>query len=234
MDNQIKQLIDTFIEYRNLLTPIQKNLSDFLSSYEEVKTTIEQLSLSFEGDLQKQLLTMFDRMEKEAKKATELAAQIDRLSSSTDKYSNAINQVISQFNKIETRLIALLEIDKRAVEQISKIEEITQEKSKTYNLKELQTTLDVYNRDIKKVSEFLNKDIGDVLIENSRQLSEIRKGMDGIVKEQGGEGLKELLLAQRESAVFLKKIAEDKDVNEAYLFDVLDRWAEDRKVKTKK
>ena len=234
MDNQIKQLIDTFIEYRNLLTPIQKNLSHFLSSYEEVKTTIEQLSLSFEGDLQKQLLTMFDRMEKEAKKATELAAQIDRLSSSTDKYSNAINQVISQFNKIETRLIALLEIDKRAVEQISKIEEITQEKSKTYNLKELQTTLDVYNRDIKKVSEFLNKDIGDVLIENSRQLSEIRKGMDGIVKEQGGEGLKELLLAQRESAVFLKKIAEDKDVNEAYLFDVLDRWAEDRKVKTKK
>ncbi|MCL2556041.1 MAG: hypothetical protein FWE03_03355 [Firmicutes bacterium] len=234
MDNQIKQLIDTFIEYRNLLTPIQKNLSDFLGSYEEVKTTIEKLSLSFEGDLQKQLLNMFDRMEKEAKKATELSSQIDKLASSTDKYSSAINMVINQFNKIEIRLGALLDIDKRADEQLAKIENIIEDRSRSYNVKELSTALDGYNKDIKRVSEFLNKDVADVMIENGRQLSEIKKGMDSIVKEQGGEDLKELLITQKTSANFLKKIVEDKDINEAYLFEVLDRWAEDRKVKVKK
>jgi len=234
METQIKQLIDTFIEYRNLLTPIQKNLSDFLSSYEQVKTTIEKLSLSFEGDLQKQLLSMFDKMEKEAKKAAELSGQIDKLSLSTDKYSSAINQVTAQFSKIEGRLNALLDIDKRAGEQLAKIEAITEEKSKSYNLKELQGALDGYNKDIRRVSEFLNKDIADVMMENGRQLSDIRKGMDGIVKEHGGEDLKELLIVQKESAAFLRKIVEDKDVNEVYLFEVLDRWAESRKVKSKK
>jgi len=233
MDNQIKQLIETFIEYRNLLTPIQRNLADFLSSYEEVKATIEQLSLSFEGDLQKQLLSMFDRMEKESKKAGELAGQIDKLSVSTDKYSGAISQISTQFSKIEARLSTLVELDKRAGEQLSKIEAITEEKQKSYNLKELQAALDGYNKDIRRVSEFLNKDIADVMMENSRQLSEIRKGIDGMVKEQGGESLKELLSTQKESAAFLKRIVEDKDINEAYLFEVLDRWAESRKVKRK-
>ena len=32
----------------------------------------------------------------------------------------------------------------------------------------------------------------------------------------------------------LKKIVEKQDVNEAYIFDILDKWAEDRKVKIKK
>ena len=31
----------------------------------------------------------------------------------------------------------------------------------------------------------------------------------------------------------LRKIIEKEDVNEAYLFEILDKWAENRKVKTK-
>jgi len=234
MDIQIKQLIDTFIEYRNLLSPIQKNLSDFLASYNEVKSSIENLSLSFEGDLQKQLLSMFDRMERETKKAGELASQIDKLTTSTDKYAQGITQISAQFNRIEGRLGALLELDKRADEQFNKIDMIIEERGKSYNIKELSVAIEGYNKDIKKVSEFLNKDIGDVMMENGRQLGEIKKGLDEIVKEQGGQDLKALLETNKESAAFLKKIVEDKDINEAYLFEVLDRWAEDRKVKVKK
>ena len=32
----------------------------------------------------------------------------------------------------------------------------------------------------------------------------------------------------------LKKIVEKNDVNEEYIFDILDKWAESRKVKTKR
>ena len=44
----------------------------------------------------------------------------------------------------------------------------------------------------------------------------------------------ELVETYKSSNELLKKIVEKQDVNEAYIFDILDKWAEERKVKIKK
>ena len=38
----------------------------------------------------------------------------------------------------------------------------------------------------------------------------------------------------RETNALLKKILEKNDVNEEYIFEIIDKWAEDRRVKIKK
>ena len=48
------------------------------------------------------------------------------------------------------------------------------------------------------------------------------------------KSIDDLVLTYASSNELLKKIAQKQDVNEEYIFDILDRWAEDRKVKHKK
>ena len=56
----------------------------------------------------------------------------------------------------------------------------------------------------------------------AKSLADERKNIDELVKNY------------QISNELLKKIVEKNDVNEEYIFDVLDRWAEERHVKYKK
>ena len=56
-NNELKQLISTFMEYRNLLTPIEQSLKQFSVSFEsigeDVKNLIKQLNEQYEDVPQK-------------------------------------------------------------------------------------------------------------------------------------------------------------------------------------
>lgn len=235
MDNETKQLIESFKEYRDLLTPIQRNLSEFVGTYDTMRQSVDGLSAAFGGDLKAALDTLLGKMSKEAQKAADLGSQIDRLTGAADKYAQGVDALVRQFAKIEQRLTALNDLDQRAAAQVSRLDAVLEEKSKSYNLKELQGALDSYSRDIKKVGDFLNKDVAETLMGSRGRLDEIKGGLDAMVATKRGEGetLEKLLSAYSASGEFLKKIVEGQDVNEAYLFEVLDRWAAARKVKTK-
>ena len=235
MDLETKQLIESFKAYRDLLTPIQRNLSEFIGTYDTMRQSVEDLSAAFGGDLKESLDSLLGKMSKEAQKAADLSGQIDKLSGAAVQYAQGVDTLVKQFSKIEQRLSTLSDLDQRASAQVARLDAVLEEKSKSYNLKELQGALDNYNRDIKKVGDFLNKDVADTLLSSRGKLDEIKGGLDAFVLKQRGEGetLEKLLSAYNASGGFLKKIAEGQDVNEAYLFEVLDRWAAARKVKTR-
>ncbi|MEG1536127.1 MAG: hypothetical protein RR416_04065, partial [Clostridia bacterium] len=46
--------------------------------------------------------------------------------------------------------------------------------------------------------------------------------------------IEKLAQAYSASNEILRQLVEKQDVNEAYIFDILDKWAEERKVKTRK
>ena len=235
MDNQTKELIEQFKAYRDLLSPVQKNLSDFVATYDTMKESIDKLNNSFGDDLKVRLEGLFEKMSTEAHKAAQLAMRIDLLSSSTEKYAASIDSIAGQFARVERRLSAMSEVDRKVNEQLERIEKVIDEKSKVYNLSQLQAALDGYNRDIKKVGEFLNKDVAEVLLESKEKIDAVKKGLGSVVEGQKSESgqLSELIKQHEASAGFLRKIVESQDINEAYLFEVLDRWAAARKIKTK-
>ena len=59
---------------------------------------------------------------------------------------------------------------------------------------------------------------------------------NGHVKEISGEkkAVEQLAAEYRETVRLLRSAVESNDVNMAYIYDILDKWAEDRKVRTKK
>ncbi|MFW5780695.1 MAG: hypothetical protein ACOCWI_04520 [Bacillota bacterium] len=234
--NDIKVLIDSFKGYRDMLTPIQKNLNDFVMTFDYMKNDIEKLNTAFEGDVKGNLEKIYKNLSKQAEQATDLSSRIDSFVNLTEKYTSDVTKLVGIFEKVEKRIVAVNELEKRAEEQISKLDEILEEKKRSYNIKDLQRTLESYNANVERVSEFINKDVAESLRENYTKLDSIKNKNDTLAKriEEEHTNVEILLTTYTETNKLLAKVVEKEDVNEAYIFDILDKWAENRKVKTKK
>jgi len=233
---EMKTLIDSFREYRDLLTPITESLRDFADTYDGLKGDIERLSTAFEGDVTGNLDRIYKILSSEAAKAQSLSQEIDRFLQKSAKYESETEKLTSTLGKLEGTLEALSRLESEAETQIGKLEETLDERRKNYNLKELERTVASYNAGVTKVSEFINKDIASSLQENYDKINGIKDRFVSFENEikQGNEGIETLISSFETTSDLLRKVTENGKVNEEYLFDILDRWAADRGVKRKK
>lgn len=235
-NEDLKKLIDSFIAYRNLLAPLQESLKAVGDTYEAIKNDLDSLSRSLSGNAAGQLEKIQSVLNAQAKNGLELSKKIDEFASGSDRYTQAVNKMTSKFAEISKRIEDADEIERQAEELIGKLDNLVSEKRQSYNLKDLQRALEVYNKNVEKVSDFINKDVGEVLSDNAEKIEAIKRQNEALtdaVAEQG-KSIAQLTATFTETSALLKKTVESGSVNEQYLFDAFDRWAADRKVKIKK
>ena len=149
MEEDIKMLIATFKEYRDLIGPIEENLREFSSSFESVKADISNLNNSFDGNLQNKLDQIYKELSTQADKAKTLANQVDRFLGATNKYVSGVENVVSLVSQIENKLNVVNELQQKAESQIEKLNVIIDEKRKTYDIRGLEKNLEKDFPDIK-------------------------------------------------------------------------------------
>lgn len=235
-NEDVKSLVEAFKAYRTLIDPIQASLGDFIETYNSMKDDIARLNVAFDGDVQKNLSQIYDTLSSQAEKATDLSSRIDKFSKTTEKYTAEVNKMISTFEGVEKRIESVNEIERRAEEQIGRLDALLEEKKKTYNVKDLQRTLEQYNGNVQKVSEFINRDVAKTISDNNAVLGDIKQGQEKIERSLAEEDLnvQKLLEEFTQTNALLRKVTEKEDVNEAYIFDIFDKWANERGVKIKK
>ena len=233
---ELQELIQAFIAYREVLTPLQENLRSVADAYGGIKADVERLDKTFSGETKERLDKIFVSLNNQAKSSRELTDKIDAFARSSEQFGQAVANMTDKFSAIEEKLSAIDRLEKSAEEQLARLDNIVNEKRASYNVKDLQRSLDQYNKNVERVNEFINRDVATVLQENGKKVEEIRReneAMSAALTEQN-KTVKELLLAFRETSEALRNTGEKESVNEEYLFDVLDKWAASRKVKTKK
>ncbi len=235
-NDSIQQLIDSFIAYRNLIAPLQESLHTVSKTYEEIRGDLDNLSKSFSGNAASQLEKVHATINAQAKSGQELQRKIEEYAKSGEKFAQAVNDMSSRFSEVVNRIDSLQEIEREAHAYLARIDALINEKRSSYNLKELQKSLDGYNTNVEKISNFINNDIAAVLKQNAEKIETIRREneqLSAAVAEQSKD-IATLTSAFRETSSLLKKVVEGSTVNEQYLFDAFDKWAADRKVKIKK
>ena len=232
----VKTLIETFREYRDLLTPITENLRDFADTYDGMKGDIERLSAAFEGDVTGNLDRIYKTLSAEAAKAQSLSHEIDSFLSRSERYEGELRKLSATLGKLDGTLDALSKLESEAETQIGKLESTLEERRKNYNLKELERTVANYQAGVTKVSEYINRDVVSSLQENNDKLNSIKDGMEELRSglRDGNQGMATLVESFVSTSDLLRKVTEGEQVNEAYIYDILDRWAADRGVKRKK
>ena len=235
-DASIKELIDSFIAYRNLIAPLQESLHTVSKTYAEIKEDLDNLSKNFSAGTVSQLEKVHTTLNAQAKSGQELSRRIDEYAQSGERYARAVGEMSSRLSALSSRVDSLQELENSARRQIERIDTLIEEKKSSYNLKELQKSLDGYNTNVEKISDFINRDIASVLTQNAEKIEAIRReneALHEVVLEQGKD-IATLSAMFSETTALLKKVVEGSTVNEQYLFDAFDEWAADRKVKTKK
>ena len=235
-DNSIKELIDSFIAYRNLIAPLQESLHTVSKTYGEIRDDLDTLARNFSGNAASQLEKVHSTLNAQAKSGQELSRKIDEYAQSGSKYAQAVTDMSARFSGVVQRIDSLQEIESSAKSQLERIDALLEEKKSSYDLKGLQKSLDGYNTNVEKISDFINKDIASVLKQNAEKIESIRKENEDLSKmvAQQGKDIATLTAMFSETTTLLKKVVEGSTVNDQYLFDILDKWAADRKVKTKK
>ena len=237
MENkEINALIDAFVGYREMLVPIQSDLNEFLNTYNSLQTDIDKLSNSFSNDAKAKLDEIYKSLAAQAQKSEELTKKVDQFLKSSTKYTTEVEKLITTFEGIQDRISAVNEIEKKAEAQISRLDSIIEEKKRSYNLKELEKSLDSYNSNLQAVGDFVNKNVAENIVNNSKMIQSIKDGNDSIAKrlEEEKKSISELTMIYKASNELLKKVVENQDVNEEYIFDIIDKWAESRNLKIKK
>ena len=235
-DNSIKELIDSFVAYRNLIAPLQDSLHSVSKTYEEIRNDLDALTRNFSGSALTQLDKVHSTLNAQAKSGQELGKRIEGYSASGEKYAQAVENMSTRFSDVVDRISSLVEIEKAAQNQLARIDALISEKRSSYNLKELQKSLDGYSANVEKVTDFINKDIAEVLKSNADKIEAIRKENEQLSAAVAAQGkdIATLVSEFSKTSELLKKTVEGSTVNEQYLFDVFDKWAADRKVKIKK
>ena len=235
-DKEIQELISAFVEYRNLFTPIEQNLRNFADTYENMREDIKALNNSFDGNIQKKLDAIYTDLSKQFEKSKDLSSQIETFKQKTDNFSTQMEKIVGLFAKIENRIDKIDEIESKATNQIEKLNAIVEQKKKVYDVKELEKNLEAYNANVQKINDYINKDIADMLKNNDQKISSIKDKNESVFETLVEEksSIAQLVESYNQTNQLLKNIVEKQDVNEQYIFDILDKWAKDRGVKTKK
>lgn len=235
-ENSIKELIDSFIAYRNLIAPLEESLNSVGKTYEEIRENLENLTKSFSGSAVNQLEKVHATLNAQAKSGQELSKRIEEYAASGEKYAQAVNAMSSRFTDVVERIDSLGEIERTAESQLERIDTIIAEKRSSYNLRELQRSLDGYNNNVERISDFINKDIATVLKQNADKIEGIRKENEQLKAAVAAQSKDISVLIEEfsKTSALLRKLVEGSAVNEEYLYDAFDKWAADRKVKIKK
>lgn len=235
-DNEVKVLIETFKGYRDLLTPIQSNLNDFIATYSGLQGDIDRLNQAFSGDAKTNLEKIYRALSGQAEKATDLASQIDRFMKMSNKYTDDVAKLLGAVEKVADKLENISALENKAETQLEKLETILNEKRKSYNVKDLERTLENYDDNVRRMNDFINKDVAEKVADSNAKINAVKSGSEAMLNRISQEktSIEELTATYRETNKLLRQIIEKDDVNEAYLYDILDKWAQERKVKIKK
>lgn len=231
----LKALIDSFLAYRNILVPLQESLHSAVESYGSIKDDIARLEQTFGGQTKAQLDKIYSTINQQAKSSAEMSDKIDKFVAGIDRYTKMMADTNEKFSNIEEKLLTINAIEKNAEEQIVRLDAIINEKKINYNIKDLQKTLENYNKNVERVSDFINKDVAKVLQDNGKKIDDIKRDNDLLAESMKSQGqtVDTLISVFRETNSLLRKTMENEDVNESYIFDILDKWASSRKVKIK-
>jgi len=231
----INALINAFLGYRDMLAPVLDSLAQFVDTYDSLRGDIDALNNAFSGDVKGKLQEIYDTLSKQAARSGDLAAQIDRFVTLGANYVAEMSKLGDAFARVQQSLGSVSELERKADEQLAKLDAIIAEKRTNYNVKDLQRSLENYNHTVQKVSDFINKDVGEALAGSNSKLDAIRSQNEVIAKEIGrnGQAVADLTEEYRLNNQLLTKLTEKNDVDRTYLYEVLDSWADERGIKRK-
>lgn len=88
MENEIKELLNAFKDYRDMMLPMQESLKEMVDTYDSIHEDIEKLNGTVGDSVSNKLNRIYESMSQQAKKSEMLSDAINNFVKNSEGYSS--------------------------------------------------------------------------------------------------------------------------------------------------
>ncbi|MCK9575117.1 MAG: hypothetical protein WCX32_04715 [Clostridia bacterium] len=227
---EIADLIGEFTNHTKVIETVNENFTNFMHAYKQIKESLEKLNIDIKSkqNIEKAMNDLVD-------KGTLLVGDITVLSQKVNKLESLINPIAEQIENLNTSFKKLINFDENVQAILNSVSK-TNETIDKLDLKQITTTLESYNQKMEQTKTIFEQDVKKAFNTNNARIDYMLKDVSSIVKnaDSANTHLEELVKQQVELQTIISKLVDKNTFQMEYLYDVLDKWAEERKVKLSK
>lgn len=229
-------------EQQIMMQEINKNLELFVENYRNTKRTLEEVKSPNGVDL--------------SSKIDELTANLEQTRANVEIYGKKlyenleISKVVSKefdgvkegLEKIKNEILETtkqsemyLKSQKEALESISKFEEIMK-KIENVDFKNYESKLERYTYNLQLLNDKIENGLQEKIDKNLGEIEKFEKKINEISENttKQNNAITEIAKSVATMTTLLSKLTKTGNVDEQYIYEIIDRWADESKVKHKK
>lgn len=224
-DNDFKskaldQILDHFAEERDLLSKTVKGIEEFASSYKEIKTILDEFKGEDNLSVSNSLLNI----------NSELISIDESVKNYNTNLAEKYTEITEDFKNLFKKYDVLLESQKELTSFIEKIDNFM-ETLNSLNMNEIINSLNENERKVERLNELVEKDLKEQIKHNNEVVGKVVTVFDEFIKTNNQQQMNVKQIADETQATnkLLKELSKSNNINEGVLFELMDKWAEDRK-----
>jgi len=229
-EKEITDLITEFSKHTKVIEKVNENFASFVQAYKVIKESLEKLNVDV-----KSKQTIEHTMNDLVSKSQNMVGDINVLSGKINKLENLINPISEQIENLNTSFKKLINFEENVQKILNNVNK-TNETIEKLDLNQINDALVSYNEKMEQTKNIFEKDVKKSFDTNNAKIDAMVSDVNSVLKNADSQNthLEELVNQQSSLQAILTKIADKNTFQMEYLYEILDKWADERKVKTNK
>jgi len=227
---EIADLIGEFTNHTKVIETVNENFTNFVHAYKQIKESLEKLNIDIKSkhNIEKAMNDLLGKGELLVVDITVLAEKINKLES-------LINPIAEQIENLNTSFKKLINFDENVQAILNSVSK-TNETIEKLDLNQITKMLDSYSQKMDQTKTIFEQDVKKAFNVNNAKIDNMIKDVSFVLKNADTTSTRlELLVKQQvELQAVIAKLVDKNTFQMEYLYDVFDKWAEERKVKLSK
>lgn len=216
----LTQIINHFAEERELLSQSVQGIEEFVKTYTELKIFLDD----FKGKENINVSDNLSNINKELNAMNEIVNSYNsNLSGKYKKLQEDFDQLLKKYQTLETS-------QKKLTNFVDKIDNFMQVLTKL-DLNEMAASLNNNQTKVEKLNALVEKDLKEQIEKNNKNVQSVIISFKQFIEASKKQQTEVNKIAQETKVTndLLKEMSKSNNINQAVLFELMDKWAEERK-----
>lgn len=216
----LTQIINHFVEERELLTQSVKGIEEFTSTYSELKTFLDD----FKGNTN---ISVSDNL-------STIGNELNLINTTVNNYNENLSDkyktLQEDFGKLLKKYESLTTSQDKLTNFIGKIDKFMQVLT-NFDLNKIITNLNESQTKVESLIDLVETDLKNQIETNNTQIKNAINSFNLFIETSKNQqtAVEEIAQETKATNALLQKMSKSNNINEAVLFELMDKWSEERK-----
>ena len=225
---------------RKLLEDIVDSISSFVETYQNIKTTVNELNGTKDFNFNEAVDNINQSLTKTQESLSEYGAKLEKSKNSSQNLDNQLDKLQTNLKEtndvvinLNSKLQEFLKTQTNALSSIAKLDDYMSN-IKNIDFSSLDKKISIYSERIEKLNKVIDEDVKERIEENSKQISKIETNISKLMEKLSESDISALLREIQTTNALISETQKEKFALNQDLDVELNAWADRNGVKRKR